>query len=141
MDPASLAAIVVGLVASHLQRLGGRIVGRVTDDVAEAAEARIERLYDTLKARLRPGSYEAGQLEGVAAKPGSRGRQQALESALAEYLVADPAWVWLHLRDRLIRLHGRVGAGSGLGGCVGVLGRGGSASRRRGRRCSKGRAA
>jgi hypothetical protein len=49
--------------------------------------------------------------------------------------------VRLHLRDRLIRRHGRVGAGSGLGGRVGVPGRGGRPSRRRGHRWSTGRAA
>ncbi|HZD03016.1 MAG TPA: hypothetical protein VFA46_23340, partial [Actinomycetes bacterium] len=53
----------------------------------------------------------------------------------------DPIWVWLVRRERLIRLHGRVGAGSGPGGRVGVPGRGGSASRRGSRRCSTGRAA
>ena len=51
------------------------------------------------------------------------------------------AWVRLHLRDRLIRLHGRAAAGSGLGGRVGVPGARGSASRRGSRRCCIGRGA
>src|SRR6266545_4094209 len=55
--------------------------------------------------------------------------------------ISTRGWVQILSRDLLIRLRWRVGAGSGLGGCVGVLGRGGTASRRRGRRCSIGRAA
>jgi internalin A len=53
----------------------------------------MERLYETLKSRLQPGSYEAGQLVGVEAKPGSSARQQALKGALAEHLVENPELV------------------------------------------------
>jgi hypothetical protein len=45
------------------------------------------------------------------------------------------------LQGRLIRPHGRAGAGSGPGGRAGVLGGCGIASRRRSRRCCIGRAA
>jgi hypothetical protein len=50
----------------------------------------VQRLYHTLRAHLRAGSYEAGQLEGVEDKPDSPARQQALAATLAEYLAAHP---------------------------------------------------
>ena len=50
----------------------------------------VERLFRTVKARLQPGSYEAGQLQAVEDKPGSLARQQSLVGAAAEYLAEHP---------------------------------------------------
>jgi hypothetical protein len=91
MDPASLAIAVVSLLAPYLKRLGGHMADKVADDLTDAVQGKLELLYQTLKARLRSGSYEVRQLEGVEAKPDSPRRLQALESALAEYLPSDPA--------------------------------------------------
>jgi hypothetical protein len=60
--------------------------------VADAAVPAVKRLYQALKDRLRPGTYAGSQLEGVEQRPDSESRQQALRSALAEELEADPAF-------------------------------------------------
>jgi hypothetical protein len=90
MDPVTLATTVVGLLAPYLGQLGEKVVGTLTDRAADAAPGVIERLYQTFKGRLRPGSYEAGQLEGLEAKPDSSARQQALAATLAEFLTEHP---------------------------------------------------
>jgi hypothetical protein len=90
MDPVTLATTIVGLLAPYLRQIGEKLADTLTDRAADAAQGVVQRLYQTLKARLRPGSYEAGQLEGVAAKPDSPARQQALAGSLAEYLAEHP---------------------------------------------------
>jgi hypothetical protein len=90
MDPITLATTVVGLLAPFLRRAGDKLAGGLADRAADAAQALVGRLYRTLKGRLRPGSYEAAQLEGVEAKPDSPTRQQALAAALAEFLAEHP---------------------------------------------------
>ena len=56
---------------------------------AESALPAVKRVYEAVKARLRPGSYAGNQLQGVEEKPESQGRQQALQGALAEVLEED----------------------------------------------------
>jgi hypothetical protein len=90
MDPVTLATTVVGLLAPYLLKVGEKVAGTLTDRAADAAQGVVQRLYQTLKARLRPGSHEAGQLEGVEAKPDSPARQQALAATLAEFLAEHP---------------------------------------------------
>jgi hypothetical protein len=90
MDPVTLATTVVGLLAPYLLKVGEKVAGTLTDRAADAAPGVVERLYRTLKSRLRPGSYEATQLEGVEAKPDSPARQQALATTLAEFLAEHP---------------------------------------------------
>lgn len=80
MDSAALAATVVGLLAPYLLQLGNKVTTTLTDRVAseaaDATQAMVGRLYGALKARLRPGSYEANQLResrpSLAAPPASR---------------------------------------------------------------------
>lgn len=90
IEPVSLAAAAVSLLAPFLQRLGGRVAEDASDALADAALPVVKRLYQTVKARLLPGSYAGNQLEGVEKRPDSEGRQQALRTALAEELAADP---------------------------------------------------
>ncbi len=89
IEPISLAAATVSLLVPLLQRLGGRVADRASDALADAAVPAVKRLYQTLKERLRPGSYAGNQLQGVEERPDSEGRQQALRTALAEELAAD----------------------------------------------------
>jgi hypothetical protein len=120
MDSAALAATVVGLIAPYLLQLGHKVTATLTDRVAgqaaDATQAMVERLYGALKARLRPGSYEANQLEGVEAKPASPVRQQALAGALAEYLDEHP--------DLAAELGELVAAARQAGACVQAIGSG-----------------
>jgi len=90
VEPVSLAAAAVSLLAPFLQRLGGQVAEQASDALADAAVPVVKRLYQTVKAKLLPGSYAGNQLEGVEERPDSEGRQQALRTALAEELAADP---------------------------------------------------
>jgi hypothetical protein len=90
MDPVTLATTVVGLLAPYLLKAGEKVADTLTDRAADATPGVVARLYRTLKERLRPGSYEASQLEGVEAKPDSPARQQALAATLAEFLAEHP---------------------------------------------------
>jgi hypothetical protein len=101
MDAGALATAVVGLLVPYLGQVGDRVAAKFADRAATTAEGAIQRLYLALKARLRPGSYEAGQLEGLEAKPDSPARQQALASTLAEYLAEHPGMI-AELEDLLV---------------------------------------
>jgi hypothetical protein len=90
MDPVTLATTIVGLLVPYLPQLGEKVIGTLTERAADATPGVIKRIYQTLKDRLGPGSYEAQQLEGVQAKPDSPARQQALAATLAEFLTDHP---------------------------------------------------
>jgi hypothetical protein len=89
VDPITLAGAAVGLLASYLGQLAGKVIDKASDQLAESAMPAVRRVYEAVKFRLRPGSYAGNQLQGVEEKPESRGRQQALQGALAEVLEAD----------------------------------------------------
>jgi hypothetical protein len=89
MDPISLAGAAVGLLAPYLQQLAGKVIDKTGEQLAEGALPAVKRVYEAVKARLRPGSYAGNQLQGVEEKPESPGRRQALQGALAEVLEED----------------------------------------------------
>ncbi|MDQ4069098.1 MAG: hypothetical protein M3203_06465 [Actinomycetota bacterium] len=92
MDPVSLAAAAVGLLAPFLQRIGEKTAEEVSETLSEETVPALKRLFNALKDRLRPGSYAGNQLEGVEERPDSGPRQQALRDALVEQFEADPAF-------------------------------------------------
>lgn len=92
MDPVSLAAAAVGLLAPFLQRIGEKTAEEVSQTLSEEAVPALKRLFNGLKNRLRPGSYAGNQLEGVEERPDSAPRQEALRDALVEEFEADPAF-------------------------------------------------
>jgi murein L,D-transpeptidase YcbB/YkuD len=92
VEPVSLAASAVALLVPYLERVAGRVAEQATDALADAAIPALKRLYEAVKARLRPGTYAGNQLQGVEERPDSEGRQQALRSALAEEVESDPAF-------------------------------------------------
>jgi hypothetical protein len=92
VEPFSLATAAVALLTPLLQRAGGRVAEQAADALTDAALPAVKRLYQAVKERLRPGTYAGSQLEGVEQRPDSESRQQALRSALAEELEADPAF-------------------------------------------------
>lgn len=86
MDVSGLAGAVVGLIVPYLQQAAGKFA----DGVVDGAVAKVRQLYQTLRSRLRPGSYEANQLAGVEERPDSQSRSDSLRTALAEYLADNP---------------------------------------------------
>lgn len=90
MDPAALAATAVAMLLPYLHQLAGRVTERTADALSDSGLPKVQQLYQTLKERLRPGSYAGNVLEGAEVRPDSEGRQQALGAALAEELQHDP---------------------------------------------------
>jgi hypothetical protein len=92
MDPLSLATAAVSLIVPVLGRAAGHIANRVGDDLGEAVTARLERLYEAIKARLAPGSYADGALQRLEEQPDNERRKAALQDGLTELIEADPAF-------------------------------------------------
>jgi hypothetical protein len=93
VDPVSLAGAVVALVAPYLKRVLEGSADRAAEAAADAALPAAKRLFEAVKRRLRPGSYQAAQLEGVEEMPSSEGRQAALKTALVELFESEPALI------------------------------------------------
>lgn len=81
----NLSSEAVSLLAPYLQRL----VGKATDQLADAAVPALGRLYDALRRRLASTPYAAGVLAGLEEQPDNTGRQQALAGALSERIEED----------------------------------------------------
>ncbi|HET9610553.1 MAG TPA: hypothetical protein VFP06_13165 [Acidimicrobiales bacterium] len=92
VDPVTLAAAAVAILAPFLRRVTEQTADNVSEAISDAAVPAAKRLYQAVRARLRPGSYAANQLDGVEERPDSESRQQALQAALAEELEADPSF-------------------------------------------------
>lgn len=89
MDPVSLAGAVVALLGPYLARIAGRVADAGGDELARAALPKIGRLYEAIRRRLAPGTYEGNLLAGVEERPEHEGRRRALADALAETLERD----------------------------------------------------
>jgi hypothetical protein len=92
VEPISLAVAAISLLAPYLERFAGRVAEQTADATADLALPAVRRLYEAVKAKLRPGTYAGAQLQGVVERPDSEGRQQALRTALVEEMESDPAF-------------------------------------------------
>jgi hypothetical protein len=87
VDPAAAA---IALLVPYLGQLGGHLTGRVATELTEAVMARLDRLYDRIKARFA-GDRAAGRaLQRLEERPEDQLRQASLQDVLAEALEADP---------------------------------------------------
>lgn len=87
MDPAAAA---VAVLVPYLGQLGGHLAGRVATELTEAVMARLDHLYDRIKARFA-GDRAAGRaLQRLEERPQDQLRQASLQDMLAEALEADP---------------------------------------------------
>jgi hypothetical protein len=91
-DPVSLAAAAIGLLVPFLKKLGHKTLERVSDDLADAADAYVQGLYERVKAKLVGDEYTAGLLKGVEAQPDNQARQANLQTAWPR--------CWHMMRDR-----------------------------------------
>ena len=115
VEPVSLAATAVALLAPYLKRLAER----TADDVADAALPAVKRLYQAVKQKLRPGTGAGQQLERVEQQPGSEAGRQALHTALAVELARDPGFA--DELASLVREAEAAGAPSVLASDAGVV--------------------
>jgi hypothetical protein len=89
MEPLSLAAAAVALLAPYLQQAGGVLADRAGEAIANAALPKVKELYERVRAKLRPGSYQGALLDGVQEAPGDTGRQEILKAELAKVISQD----------------------------------------------------
>ena len=90
MDPVSLAGAAVALLGPYFAQTAGALATRAGESIAEAAVPKVRALYERLRARLTPGSYQGTLLDGVEAQPDDPGRQEILKAELAKLLAKDP---------------------------------------------------
>jgi hypothetical protein len=124
MDPVSLSSAAVALLVPYLQRLGGKMTDKASEQLAEAALPALGRLYQAMKRRLVPGTYAGGQLAGVEEHPERKGRQQALVSTLAEMLEDDVGFV-TELAELVTEAQAAVGVQTKFGRVEGPVAIGG----------------
>jgi hypothetical protein len=89
MDPQSLAAAAVGLLASFFGQAGGALAERSGELVAESGLTRLKALYEWVRSKLIPGSYQGALLDGVQAEPDNADRQEILKAELARLIDQD----------------------------------------------------
>jgi hypothetical protein len=89
MDPVTLATAAVTLLVPFFKRLGEKALDRAGGDLADAAEAKVEALYERIKAKLVGDDYNGALLQGVEADPDSPNRRANLQGALVEQLQQD----------------------------------------------------
>ena len=79
----------MGLLAPFFSQAAGKLAERSGEFVAEAALPKVKELYNRVRARLVPGSYQGALLDGVRAEPNDAGRQEILKAELAKLIAQD----------------------------------------------------
>jgi hypothetical protein len=89
VEPLSLAAAAVGLLVPFFKETAGKLAERASEAIAEAAVPSVKRLYEFVRAKLAPGSYQGALLDGVQVEPDDAGRQEILKAELAKLVAQD----------------------------------------------------
>jgi hypothetical protein len=89
VDPLSLAAAAVGLLVPLFRATADKFAERAGEVIADAALPKVKALYERVRARCVPGSYQGALLDGVEAEPDDPGRQEILKAELAKLLAQD----------------------------------------------------
>jgi hypothetical protein len=92
MDPATLAGLAVGALVRYLAAKGARLAGRAGGDVDRAIDQRLDRLYETVRARIVGDRSVEGTLHQLEADPADERQQGRLEYALENFLDSDRAF-------------------------------------------------
>ncbi|MDX6740847.1 hypothetical protein [Actinocorallia sp. A-T 12471] len=90
MEPVTLAAAAVGILAPYLGQIAGGGLARIGETATDRASQRVTDLYRAIRARVTGQPYEEAILDGAEAQPDSEARRTTLQNALAELLAADP---------------------------------------------------
>jgi hypothetical protein len=89
VDPTSLAAAAVAVLGPYLAQAASGFAKRTGETIADGAVPAVKALYERLRSRLSPGSYQGALLDGVEAEPDDPGRQEILKAELAKLLEQD----------------------------------------------------
>jgi hypothetical protein len=90
MDSWSLAAAAVGLLVGYFKQVGGKVTERAAEAMADAAVPKLKALYERIRGRFAPDTYEGALLKGFEEQPEDADRQQGLEAALAKSAQQEP---------------------------------------------------
>ena len=89
MDPITLAAATVGVLAPYLGQIAGGGLARIGEVVTDGAGHRVAELYRAVRDRVTGSTYEEAVLDGAEAQPENEGRVSALQNVLAELIESD----------------------------------------------------
>jgi hypothetical protein len=89
VDPVSLAAAAVSLLAAFFKQTTGKLTERASEAIAESAVGKAKALHERVLAKLAPGSYQRAILDGVQAEPDDPDRQVVLKAELTKILARD----------------------------------------------------
>ena len=89
MEPLSLAAAAVALLVPYLQQASGVLAYRTGEAVADAALPKVKALYERVRSKLSPGSYQGALLDGLQEAPEDVGRQEIFKAELAKAISQD----------------------------------------------------
>lgn len=89
MDPVTIAAAATALVVKYVKKAAGEAVEELSGDVGEAVTGKAKAIYEAIKRRFQPGSYEAQTVERAEQKPADEGRQASLQQVLQETMAGD----------------------------------------------------
>jgi hypothetical protein len=92
MDPVTIATAAVSLLLPFFKSVGGQLAQRVGQDLGDAARRTVNRLYDTIRARVAGDRFATEALASVAQQPDDQRGQGALQYALTHIVAADPAF-------------------------------------------------
>jgi hypothetical protein len=88
MDPITLAASVVALLAPYLTRVGEQLTDKAVDATVNTAEM----LYQKVKEKFSKDEYARQTLERLEQEPESTSRQAATTAVLEEQVKSDPVF-------------------------------------------------
>jgi hypothetical protein len=92
MDPATIAALAVAALVRYVGTKAARLAGRAGRDIDKAVDDRLDRLYDTVRARLTGDRQGERTLHDLEADPDNARGQGRLELMLEGVVEADPAF-------------------------------------------------
>jgi hypothetical protein len=92
MDPLSLAAMAVPIVAGFLLRVGKRVAGHISQDLEDDATSKLEALYEAIKQRLSGDDFAARSLQRFEEDPENERRQGVLTEVIADAAEADESF-------------------------------------------------
>jgi hypothetical protein len=92
MDPATIAGLAVVALVRYVGSKAARLAGRAGRDIDKVVDDRLDRLYDTVRARITGDRRGEQTLHDLEADPDSSRSQGRLELALEGVIEDDPAF-------------------------------------------------
>lgn len=92
MDPLTLAATAVSMIAAYFARVGDSAAEKIGADLAGSLGERLGQLYERIKTKVSGDRFAEPTLERLEQQPDSGLRQAALAEILAELVTTDASF-------------------------------------------------